>query len=306
MSAPRFRVEEDRVEVDVAADAPRGALVLSSKGYLMRIAIGERTIAWGRALPQLRGVAWARVGDAFPSLVPPIRSRHARSDVDWRAFFARSLSLGPGTWGFSEFHPQIPPHVYESRDREVQPMAARLLACALTLPAAFVEPYRMSGSQRVVPLRSPSPPDAARVKAWRKHARDGTLPPMLALWVSGLDLYVLLDGHDRLLAALLERVTPGLVGAYAIGESRYVPTDEDRDRIRDAAMAKYRLAFANEPRLSLGSRLELDGYLAGAWNDFARRHATTIARYDRRLDERLCADIATLTLPDDVRDALMR
>lgn len=53
-------------------------------------------------------------------------------------------------------------------------------------------------------LRDSSSRDDGRVKAWRKHARAGTLPPILLHWVSGLDAAVVLDGHDRLLAAALE------------------------------------------------------------------------------------------------------
>jgi hypothetical protein len=57
-----------------------------------------------------------------------------------------------------------------------------------------------------ITLRDLSDPQSGRVKAWRKHARAGTMPPVLLYWVSGLDAYVVLDGHDRLLAASLEDV----------------------------------------------------------------------------------------------------
>jgi hypothetical protein len=60
------------------------------------------------------------------------------------------------------------------------------------------------GDSGPLPLRDLSNPDNGRVKAWRKKAREGTLPPVLLYYVSGLAEYVLLDGHDRLLAAHLE------------------------------------------------------------------------------------------------------
>jgi hypothetical protein len=62
------------------------------------------------------------------------------------------------------------------------------------------------GDSGPLPLRDLSNPDDGRVKAWRKKAREGTLPPVLLLYISGLAEYVLLDGHDRLLAAHLEGV----------------------------------------------------------------------------------------------------
>ena len=45
----------------------------------------------------------------------------------------------------------------------------------------------------------------SRLKVWRKRARDGTLPPVLALRISPLCAYVVLDGHHRWRAALDEQ-----------------------------------------------------------------------------------------------------
>uniref|UniRef100_A0A7S3DUN3 Uncharacterized protein n=1 Tax=Entomoneis paludosa TaxID=265537 RepID=A0A7S3DUN3_9STRA len=36
------------------------------------------------------------------------------------------------------------------------------------------------------------------------------LPPLLLYWFSGLDAYLILDGHDRLLAACLEPSVPNI------------------------------------------------------------------------------------------------
>ena len=66
----------------------------------------------------------------------------------------------------------------------------------------------------VLPLRAASPEDDGRVKSWRKRARDGTLPPALLLYVDLLAKWLVLDGHDRLQAALLEGVTPPLLGLW--------------------------------------------------------------------------------------------
>ncbi|MEV4458033.1 hypothetical protein [Microbispora sp. NPDC049633] len=65
-----------------------------------------------------------------------------------------------------------------------------------------------SGAGEVVPLRELPSPDDGRVKAYRRQARDGTLPPVLLWWISGLTAYVVVDGHDRLVAALAEGEEP--------------------------------------------------------------------------------------------------
>jgi hypothetical protein len=58
------------------------------------------------------------------------------------------------------------------------------------------------------------------VKAYRKHAREGTLAPVLLWWVTFLDGWVILDGHDRAVAALAEERTPECV------ELSQVPDEE--------------------------------------------------------------------------------
>lgn len=76
-------------------------------------------------------------------------------------------------------------------------------------PAANLDWFG-AGWAGVLPLRRLSDPDAGRVKAHRKLVRDGILPPVLLLRASCLDGYVILDGHDRLVAALAEDSCPAL------------------------------------------------------------------------------------------------
>ncbi|MGA5195416.1 hypothetical protein [Streptomyces exfoliatus] len=60
----------------------------------------------------------------------------------------------------------------------------------------------------LLPLRALSHPEAPRVKAYRRQYREGVLPPVFAWWISGLNSPVVLDGHDRLTAALAEGGRP--------------------------------------------------------------------------------------------------
>ncbi|WP_244409648.1 hypothetical protein [Streptomyces albofaciens] len=59
------------------------------------------------------------------------------------------------------------------------------------------------------------------MKAYRKHARENTLAPVLLWWVSFLDGWLLLDGHGRAAAALAEGTQPACV------ELTRVPDDAD-------------------------------------------------------------------------------
>jgi hypothetical protein len=71
--------------------------------------------------------------------------------------------------------------------------------------------------------------DDSRVKAYRKQAREGTLPPVLLWCVSGLDCHLILDGHARFAAAVAESVEPPLLQLH-----RTVPRDDLATRTEEA------------------------------------------------------------------------
>ena len=261
------------------------------------------TLVWSRVLPSLGGFAWSREGGASLRVVPPIRAAEARSVSDWTKWFGDALAksdrgwLRPGVWALS---------MLGHRNEDGAPPAARQLESALDLPSDFIERYRLNGSGRVVPLRAASASDAERVKSWRKHARDGTLPPILVAWVSALDVYVILDGHDRLLAARLENTLPEVVGVYTVEERREQWVDEVRDQARATALEKYARVLEHEPHLSERTRSLANRDLTAAWGDHRWRYAGTTARYGGDLAERFRRELASRVLPDDVRAALLR
>jgi len=125
-------------------------------------------------------------------------------------------STCPRSWGTHER--PIPPHSLES---------------VLRFESFQVEDWHWGEDTvkrgAVVPLRAPSPAEDGRVKSWRKRARDGTLPPALLLYVDILEKWLVLDGHDRLHAALLEGVAPPLLGLWPVVEDDSPWTDWERE-----------------------------------------------------------------------------
>jgi hypothetical protein len=91
----------------------------------------------------------------------------------------------------------------------------------------------------VLPLRAPSDGEDGRVKSWRKLARDGTLPPALLLYVDILAKWLVLDGHDRVHAALLEGVEPPLLGLWPFIERR----SEEKQAQREGALLAAEIQF---------------------------------------------------------------
>ncbi|CCA59565.1 MULTISPECIES: hypothetical protein [Streptomyces] len=90
----------------------------------------------------------------------------------------------------------------------------------------------------LLPLRALSVPEAPRVKAYRRQYREGVLPPVFAWWISGLHSPVVLDGHDRVTAALAEGGRPKvLILARAVVDDPWVarlsarPVEEYQKRV---------------------------------------------------------------------------
>ncbi|MEU6877330.1 hypothetical protein [Streptomyces sp. NPDC046712] len=149
--------------------------------------------------------------EGYRSPLPPIRADEARRGPDWAHRYAGWLEaaeespLHEGRWVLTA-REVFPPYVWRG-----------------DLLTAWPDGHLdwNDGWNGVIPLRPPSAPDAPRVKAYRKQARDGSLAPVLLWWVTAFDGWLLLDGHDRAVAALAEGRDPRTI-VLARGE------DEDR------------------------------------------------------------------------------
>lgn len=147
------------------------------------------------------------------SPLPPLSAATMRAGADWPHRHALWLEetehgpLHPGRWRLSA-HTTFAPGIWDEDLVQDWPDATLELLCG-------------GGWHGVLPLRPLSAPDAPRVKAYRKHAREGTLAPVLLWWLSFLDGWLLLDGHDRAAAALAEGTQPACV------ELAHVPDDID-------------------------------------------------------------------------------
>ncbi|KAA2251373.1 hypothetical protein F0L68_37445 [Solihabitans fulvus] len=114
------------------------------------------------------------------------------------------------------------------------------------------------GGPHVLPLRALSPADAPRVSAYRRQARDGVLPPILLWYVSGLAGFVVLDGHDRLAAALAEGVRPPVLHLCRGGE------DQRATNWLAGEIDRYTAAM-RRPGVTTGTARQLGGALAATY-----------------------------------------
>jgi hypothetical protein len=147
------------------------------------------------------------------SPLPPLTASMMRAGPDWPHRYASWLEeTGHG-----------PLHRGRWRLASRAAFAPGIWSCDLVQdwPDATLELLCGGGWHGVLPLRPLPAPDSSRVKAYRKHVSDGTLAPVLLWWVSFLDGWLLLDGHDRAVAALAEGMQPPCV------ELARVPDDAD-------------------------------------------------------------------------------
>lgn len=175
---------------------------------------GERTLIVARAEGDgcCRDLRLRRLS-GYRSPLPPVSAAAMRAGGNWPHRYARWLEdtkCGPlhhGRWRLSQ-QKAFPPAVW---------------SCDLVRdwPDTTLEMLCGGGWHGVLPLRPLPVPDTARVKAYRKHARENTLAPVLLWWVSFLDGWLLLDGHGRAAAALAEGTQPACV------ELTRVPDDAD-------------------------------------------------------------------------------
>ncbi|MEU0003642.1 hypothetical protein ABZ079_04865 [Streptomyces sp. NPDC006314] len=192
------------LDIQGRLDPPPLRFESADEGRLTVLRQGERAVLLGRLAGEgcCRDLHLHRF-DSYRSPLPPIRSAEMNSAVNWTHRYARWLEeadrapLYGGRWEVSVRTAFAPPIWTGDLVRD--------------WPGGSLELYCAGGWHGILPLRRLSPPDATRVKAYRKHVREGTLAPVLLWWVPFLDGWVILDGHDRAVAALTEGRTPQCV-----------------------------------------------------------------------------------------------
>lgn len=202
----------------------------------LRVSVGDTPLLWTRIWTDCYGYESLRANRSESlRIVPPIafRSVDALAVSDghaplrrWAVYFAQALSestrspLSEGNWSL---RPEM--HGYRATALSMGEIDG-------ILAHETRECVDWDDDIHPLPLREMSPHDSGRVKAWRKRARAGDLPPILLGCISGLAAYVVLDGHDRLLAAKLEGVSAPFLALDRVSEACKI--EEERDAVWDS------------------------------------------------------------------------
>jgi hypothetical protein len=192
-------------------DAPaRPAFHLQAEQPFLRLMVLSSPLLWARKSGG--GYFYVRSDRDFSVLEPltALLSRAAEAPMGspgYRAYWARELAarlmaspvtpLHPGSWSL---RPAVLPSL---AGLSSQPSLAH--SGGDSLPPLALRPLSLSGGDRL--------------KAWRAAFREDSLPPVLMMSLNGLQRPVILDGHDRLAAALAEGGLPEVMMLSLVNEN---------------------------------------------------------------------------------------
>lgn len=112
---------------------------------------------------------------------------------------------------------------------------------------------------------------SGRLKWWRKKAKEGVLPPVLVWYLRCFDAYVIIDGHYRLRAAMLEQTAPEFIVISSISEMSFAQSEERQNQIVDSL-------FSPRPKHKPISVEHLNQVVLAAFDDRPTLLATTQSR----------------------------
>jgi hypothetical protein len=181
---------------------------------------GRRLLLWQAGLPVLAAVVdplWEGVSLRRLAVGRPVLAAVGPPDAagGWERAFGRGLLSGAPPGHRGPLYP-APWWLVRGLVRPDGPVAAAGTLAAARAATAAAPRVRLDWTAATAALLALRPPTAsaggpAHTAALRRAARRGTLPPVLAWYVAGLDAWLVLDGHDRLAAAVAESVPPPVV-----------------------------------------------------------------------------------------------
>lgn len=269
---------------------------------------------WATVLNDWYGVHWLRSDAAAAAPVPPSALDSAAIErlaalpsgqrlAAWSRVFADAVAQGPasflhaGLWVFMGMRPQAARWDFASQKLprfgaswHIEKPRGNLC----TEPVVFID-WFVGRTHEVLCLHDLPGPDDGRVKWWRKKSREGTLPPVLLWYLGCLQCYVIVDGHSRLQAALLEDRPPEFLVAYPACEEA-VAANPEAARILDSLQAQINSGAGMRPP----QRKPLDAHTL---------NAVLVAAFDDRpiLNERAqgwASRLPETQWLDEVRDRL--
>jgi hypothetical protein len=223
-------VEGSRGNWRVEAVDGRHWAIIAGTGLVLAVALD----AWWSGAAFVRGPGWTSPFPHISAVEARARASRGSNGEGWLSRFAELLAASPLTglhtdtwWLLSFIEASRPERGYSTAPYGVSlpwpPVPPGDFEAVLRFEPAWVEEWGGGATEQprpgdVVALRRPSLAEDGRVKAWRRALREGVLPPALLLYNPLIERYFVLDGHDRIHAALLEGGVPPTVACYPVAK----------------------------------------------------------------------------------------
>lgn len=91
--------------------------------------------------------------------------------------------------------------------------------------------WGISGNGNLISLKETPYEDEGRVKWWRKKVKENCCPPILTWYINSLDAFIIIDGHRRLKAYMIENEKPDILVLNALREEYYLKDFSRREKI---------------------------------------------------------------------------
>lgn len=275
-------IEGNWMYLHIDISASNAACRIYSGGHKrFKLSKNTDTLFWG-TIDQYFGV-WFLRNDLFwesnTGIIPPIKSNlietlkqenKVHNEQYWSRFFAKELSkseysfLNNGTWSISK--------AIINRSVSEKWRVTNLESSFDCQPLSYIQ-WGITRNSIIIPLKGKPHLQMGRLKWWRKKVREHACPPILVWFVNSLDCFVLIDGHHRLQACLLEQIPPSI---YVINEVRKHTYNTDHKALREKALHRIELISKNQKGNQLDVPL-INSILTHAYQDFSELRPMTRA-----------------------------
>lgn len=220
---------------------------LQSGGKLrFRLTDNTESLFWGCIEPDYYGVWFlrnSRMNTLKDVFIPPITSSDIQKSIldqqnknsrYWAKYFIQALSksqrsfLREGKWMISEADQKRV--VRDTISKELF-WSVKGLSQTFKLETIDVIQWDIYSTSALIPIKDKPQPEEGRLKWWRKQVKEGICPPIFVWYLNVLDSYVIIDGHMRLEACLLEEAKPKVLVLHEVSHSTHQIKEGDKNSI---------------------------------------------------------------------------
>lgn len=274
-----------------------------SKGYY-NVDFLRQQQPWQRQQMPIRPITSVDI-ETFKQANPPNPARY------WANFFAQALIDSPASFlhqGHWRITAPLNPEATPKPENNLIKLTPRYYWRFLHLDCDYTFEYPKDSYIDIdwnqspnTPLPLKPMPDAedGRVKWWRKKIRENACPPLLLWWQSNMLSHIIIDGHSRWRAHLLENTKPDVlvISAYQMVKRDYLDTPDRRLNILQA-LKHY---VNNSAKHSQSTSMDhINQMLTQAYPNTTSYEAMTIGKPIEDLDKRWLSEITALSNTKDV------